>query len=182
MPHQLQTDTTPPPVETDAALTTSTDRQRTIPSTDKHCTSTSTDNHRTATSTDRHNHVYKETPHQTTDTVNMNKIKTDVTPTTNRHFDVQTGRVRHHIEQTTMQHTLMKKKKKILTYKEIYMGSGAKSYMRKGFLIYKEMRKYLTIYEEAVSYIWLCTRSHLNFLMVRNFFFLLFYQCSNHFS
>jgi hypothetical protein len=25
------------------------------------------------------------------------------------------------------------------------MGSGAKSYMRKGFLIYEEMRKYFTI-------------------------------------
>ncbi len=32
------------------------------------------------------------------------------------------------------------------------MGSVAKSYMRgKDFLIYEEMRKYLTIYEEAVS-------------------------------
>jgi hypothetical protein len=31
------------------------------------------------------------------------------------------------------------------------MGSVAKSYMRKGFLIYEEMRKYLTIYDEAVS-------------------------------
>ncbi len=26
--------------------------------------------------------------------------------------------------------------------------------MRKDFLIYEEMRKYLTIYEEAVSHIW----------------------------
>jgi hypothetical protein len=25
------------------------------------------------------------------------------------------------------------------------MGSGAKSYMRKGFLIYEEMRKYFTV-------------------------------------
>jgi hypothetical protein len=33
------------------------------------------------------------------------------------------------------------------------MGSFAKSYMMKGFLIYVEMRKYLTIYEEAVSHI-----------------------------
>jgi hypothetical protein len=32
------------------------------------------------------------------------------------------------------------------------MGSGAKLYMRKGFLIYEEMRKYLTIYKEAVSH------------------------------
>ncbi len=33
------------------------------------------------------------------------------------------------------------------------MGSGAKSYMRKGFLIYEEMRKFFPIYEEAVSHI-----------------------------
>ncbi len=32
------------------------------------------------------------------------------------------------------------------------MVSGAKSYMRKGFLIYEEMRIYLTIYEEALSH------------------------------
>ncbi len=32
------------------------------------------------------------------------------------------------------------------------MGLGAKSYMRKGFLIYEEMYKYFTIYEEAVSH------------------------------
>ncbi len=31
------------------------------------------------------------------------------------------------------------------------MGSGEKSYMRKGFLIYEEMRKYITIYDEAVK-------------------------------
>jgi hypothetical protein len=29
----------------------------------------------------------------------------------------------------------------------------AKSYMKKGFLIYEEMRKYLVIYDEAVSHI-----------------------------
>jgi hypothetical protein len=33
------------------------------------------------------------------------------------------------------------------------MGSGAMSYMSKGFLINDEMRKYLTIYEETVSHI-----------------------------
>jgi hypothetical protein len=33
------------------------------------------------------------------------------------------------------------------------MGSGAKSYMRKGFLIYEEISKCFTIYEEAVSHI-----------------------------
>ncbi len=31
-------------------------------------------------------------------------------------------------------------KKKIFTQKEIQMGAVAKSYMRKGFLIYEEMR------------------------------------------
>jgi hypothetical protein len=35
-----------------------------------------------------------------------------------------------------------------LIYEEIQTG---KSYMRKGFLIYEEMRKYSTIYEEAGS-------------------------------
>jgi hypothetical protein len=38
-------------------------------------------------------------------------------------------------------------------YKEIHKGSGAKSYMRKGYLIYDEMLNYLVIYEEAVSHI-----------------------------
>jgi hypothetical protein len=38
-------------------------------------------------------------------------------------------------------------------YKEIQNGAAAKPYMRKGFLIYKERRKYLVIYEEAVSHI-----------------------------
>ncbi len=30
----------------------------------------------------------------------------------------------------------------------------AKSYMRKGFLIYEEMRKYFPIYKEAVSHLY----------------------------
>jgi hypothetical protein len=37
--------------------------------------------------------------------------------------------------------------------------------MRKGFLIYEEMRKYLVIYEEAVRHVWLCNCSLLNFLI-----------------
>ncbi len=45
----------------------------------------------------------------------------------------------------------------------IYREIQIRGYMRKGFLIYEEMRKYLTIYEEAVSHIWLCTL--LNFLI-----------------
>ncbi len=40
-----------------------------------------------------------------------------------------------------------------LIYKEIQSGEVAKSYMRKGLLIYEEMRKYFPIYEEAVSHI-----------------------------
>jgi hypothetical protein len=43
--------------------------------------------------------------------------------------------------------------KSFLIFKEIQLGSGAKSYMRKGFLIYEVMRKFFPIYEEAVSYI-----------------------------
>jgi hypothetical protein len=38
-----------------------------------------------------------------------------------------------------------------LIYKEIQRGAVAQSYMRKGFLIYGEMRKYFPIYDEAVS-------------------------------
>jgi hypothetical protein len=43
-----------------------------------------------------------------------------------------------------------KKNKNLIIYKEIQMGSGAKSYlqyMRKGFLIYEEMCKFSPIYE-----------------------------------
>jgi hypothetical protein len=40
-----------------------------------------------------------------------------------------------------------------LIYKEIQNGVVAKSYMRKGFLIYEEMLKYFPIYEGVVSHI-----------------------------
>ncbi len=40
-----------------------------------------------------------------------------------------------------------------LIYMEIQSGAIAKSYIRKGFLIYGEMRKHFPIYEEAVSHI-----------------------------
>ncbi len=62
-----------------------------------------------------------------------------------------------------------------LIYKAFQSGAVAKSYMRKGFLIYEEMRKYVRIYEEAVSHIWLCNRSFLNLLIFEEnliFFFL----------
>jgi hypothetical protein len=50
-------------------------------------------------------------------------------------------------------YTVKKEKKIFLIYKEIQSGAVAKSSMRKGFLIYKKMRKYFPIYEEAVSHI-----------------------------
>ncbi len=57
---------------------------------------------------------------------------------------------------TGQNYALIKKKKKtkiFLMYKEIEMGSGAKPYMRKGFLIHEEICKYFTISEEAVSHV-----------------------------
>ncbi len=50
-------------------------------------------------------------------------------------------------------HTNKKENQIFLIYKEIQNGAVAKSFMRKGFLIYKEMRKYLAIYVEADSHI-----------------------------
>ncbi len=50
-----------------------------------------------------------------------------------------------------------------LLYNEIQSGAVAKSYMRKGFLMYEEMRKYFPIYEEAVSHMWQTNCSILNF-------------------
>jgi hypothetical protein len=64
-----------------------------------------------------------------------------------------------------------------LIYKEIQMGEVAKSYMRKGFLIYEEMQKYLTNYEEAVSHKCLCNRSLLNFLMYKENSIFSVWQC-----
>ncbi len=48
--------------------------------------------------------------------------------------------------------------------------------MRKGFLIYEEMRKYLTIYEEADSHIWLATAPFWPYIWGK--FYFLFYQCT----
>jgi hypothetical protein len=76
-----------------------------------------------------------------------------------------------HIRQNLITVYTVKKEKKIFLCKDIQKGSGAKLYMRKGFLIYEEMCKYLVIYEEAVSHIGLCTRSLLNFLIYEEFFF-----------
>ncbi len=73
----------------------------------------------------------------------------------------------------TTVYTDKKEHKIFLICKEIQMGSGAKSYMRKGFQTYEEMRKYLTIYEDAVSHIW----SLLNFLIYEENYIFFFYQC-----
>jgi hypothetical protein len=55
---------------------------------------------------------------------------------------------------TTLPPCTDKKENQIfLIYKEIQSGAVAKSYMRKDYLIYEEMRKYFPIYEEVVSHI-----------------------------
>jgi hypothetical protein len=51
-------------------------------------------------------------------------------------------------------YTDKKEKKIFFIYKKIQNGAIAKSYMRKGFLINEEMRKYLVIYEENVIVIY----------------------------
>ncbi len=74
-----------------------------------------------------------------------------------------------------LRYTDKKETKIFLINKEIQIWSVAKSYIRKGFLIYEEMLIYLVIYEEAVSHIWLCNRSRLNFLIYEKnliFFFI----------
>jgi hypothetical protein len=73
-----------------------------------------------------------------------------------------------------------------IIYKEIQNGEVAKSYIYEEGLpiIYKEMRKYLVIYEEAVSQIWLCNRSILNFLIYEEnliFFFISVAGCHIHY-
>ncbi len=70
-----------------------------------------------------------------------------------------------------------KKENKIfLIYKEIQNGAVGKSYMRKGFLIYEEMGINLAIYEEAVSHIWLCNCSIVDFLIYEENLIFFFYQ------
>jgi hypothetical protein len=47
-------------------------------------------------------------------------------------------------------YTEKKENEIFLIYKKIQKGRAANSYMRKGFLLYEEKRKYLIMYEEAV--------------------------------
>ncbi len=58
-----------------------------------------------------------------------------------------------HNMRTNSVYTDKNKNKIFLIYKEIQNEAVAKSNMRKGFLIYEEMGKYLTIYEKAVSHL-----------------------------
>ncbi len=60
-----------------------------------------------------------------------------------------------HIHMRDSFRALIKKNEIFLLFKEIQSGAVAKSfiYMRKGFLIFEEMRKYLVIYVEAVIHI-----------------------------
>jgi hypothetical protein len=51
----------------------------------------------------------------------------------------------------TILYTSKKEKKIFLINKEIQKGAVAKSYMRRGFLIYEEKRKYLVIYDFATA-------------------------------
>ncbi len=51
-----------------------------------------------------------------------------------------------------LSYTDKKEEKKFLIYREIQSGPVAKTYLRKGFLIYEELRKYIVIYEKAVSH------------------------------
>jgi hypothetical protein len=62
------------------------------------------------------------------------------------------GKARN-IKIPAVRYTDKKENKIFLICKEIHNEAVAKSYMRKGFLIYEEMRKYVPIYEEAVSHI-----------------------------
>jgi hypothetical protein len=69
-----------------------------------------------------------------------------------------------------------------LIYKEIQSGAVAKSYRRKGFLIYEEMRKYFPLYEEAVSHIiCLCNCFILNFLIYDENLFFFFISVTDRF-
>jgi hypothetical protein len=55
--------------------------------------------------------------------------------------------------QSTQYNTDKKENQVFLIYKEIQSEAVAKSYMRKGFQIYEEMRKYFPIDEKAFGHI-----------------------------
>jgi hypothetical protein len=93
----------------------------------------------------------------------------------------------HHLDGAL--HTCKKIGEIFLACKKIQKGLGAKSYMRKGFLIYEEMRKYLVIYcirkslvifdfctqtPSKFSYFFKCKTSRHSILKGTFFFLLLF--------
>jgi hypothetical protein len=57
------------------------------------------------------------------------------------------------------------------------MGSGAKSYMRKGFLIYEEMHKYFSSYMRSSLVIYDLAPDPSEFPSIRGKFYFLCYQC-----
>jgi hypothetical protein len=65
----------------------------------------------------------------------------------------------------------MIKKKIFLIYKENQLGAAAESYIRNGFLMYEEMRKYLVIYTRRLLVIYdFATAPFWISLYIRNFF------------
>ena len=62
-----------------------------------------------------------------------------------------------YVEEGSEPYTDKKENQIFLRYKEIQTGAVAKSYLRKGFLIYEEMLTYFPTYEEAVSHICFAT-------------------------
>ncbi len=74
-------------------------------------------------------------------------------------------------------YTDKKENKIFLIYKEIQNGAVAKSYMRKGFLMYEEMRKYLTIYEEAVSHMYMTVNCSIQNFLIYEKNFIFFFIC-----
>ncbi len=79
----------------------------------------------------------------------------------------------------TILYTDKKENQIFLMYEEIQRGAVAKSYMRKGFLIYEEMRKYFTIFKEAVGHIHMTLQLlHSEFPYIWGKFDFLFGQCS----
>jgi hypothetical protein len=77
--------------------------------------------------------------------------------------------------------TLIKKKIKFFSYKEIQNGAVAKSYMTNGLLIYGEIFARFLIYEEALPHIGLYNCSTLNCLIYEENLFFFFFQCNNFF-
>ncbi len=71
-------------------------------------------------------------------------VRTTPTPTTSSQIE------RPPTESEEVKYTDKKENKIFIIYKEIQMGSSVKSYKRKGFVIYEEMRKYFPKYEEAL--------------------------------